>query len=195
MKVCKECNINKSIDLFYGLQGECKECTKLRVKKNSDRVGTGYDFSEKGIVRVMYKTQKRNNKLRGFGVMEYTKKEFSEWLYKNNFKMIFDNWVLSGNVKDMKPSADRLDDFVGYKLSNLRLCTWLDNKEHQYRDIRNGEGTGGKRCKSLLKLNDDSCVICEYVSYSSAQRDVGHSLEYAIKKGIKCKSGFYWKYK
>ena len=42
MKICKECKKEKQKDAFYGAQNECKECTKIRVKKyrenNIDRV-------------------------------------------------------------------------------------------------------------------------------------------------------------
>ena len=31
-KKCKDCNAVKSIDDFYGIQNECKECTKKRVR-------------------------------------------------------------------------------------------------------------------------------------------------------------------
>ena len=36
MKVCKDCKINKDKSLFYATQGECKECTKQRVKKRME---------------------------------------------------------------------------------------------------------------------------------------------------------------
>ena len=32
MKLCKECKVIKEKNDFYGLQGECKDCTKKRVK-------------------------------------------------------------------------------------------------------------------------------------------------------------------
>lgn len=32
MKVCKDCGEDKKIEEFYKGQGECKECTKLRVR-------------------------------------------------------------------------------------------------------------------------------------------------------------------
>lgn len=181
--------------MFYGVQGECKDCTKIRVKKNSDRVGAAYDFSEKGVFRVLYKTQKRNQKLRGHGEMPYTKEEMISWCKDNGFDEIFNAWVNSGNKKSLKPSVDRIDDFKGYSFDNIRLGTWQQNKDHQTKDILSGTGTGGLRCKALLKLNPDMSVVCEYVSYSSASRDMGYSLEYQVKMGVKCRNGFYWKYK
>jgi len=194
MKECKECGIAKDKSSFYGVQGECKECTKARVKVNSKRVGNAYDFSEIGVIRVIYKTQKRNNKLRWHGDLPYTKAELSEWMYSNGFKALFDEWLSSEYSKNLKPSVDRIDDLTGYMFENIRLCTWLDNKKHQYDDIKNGVGTGGLRCKRLYKFDCNKSLICEYVSYSSAMREIGYSIEYQIKKEVKCRGGFYWSY-
>lgn len=38
IKQCKECLKIKSINDFYGIQGECKECTKKRIKKSSKNI-------------------------------------------------------------------------------------------------------------------------------------------------------------
>jgi hypothetical protein len=194
MKTCKDCREEKDESYFYGIQGECKECTKSRVKKNSIEVGNKYDFSEIGVVRVIYKTQKRHNKIRGHGVMPYSKSELKSWLYDNRFKALFDAWVLSGWLKRLKPSVDRIDDFKGYSFSNIKLGTWSDNAEHQHQDIINGIGTGGERCKVIYKYDGVKNLIATYVSYSSAARDMGYSLEYQIKKKIKCRGGYYWAY-
>lgn len=195
MKTCKDCNKRKQKKDFYGVQNECKECTKFRVRANSKIVGNAYDLSEKGVVRVIYKTQKRNNRIRGHGGMPYAKEDLSEWLYSNGFKGLYDNWVLGGYKKDDKPSVDRLDDHKGYSFKNIKLGTWLSNRKHQYRDITEAVGTGGKRCKSVIKLDKNKNKIADYVSYWSAARDVGYSIEYQIKKQVKCRGGFYWKYK
>ncbi len=194
MKVCKECGEEKETNCFYGVQGECKECTKLRVKKNSIKVGSKYDFSEKGVIRVIYKTQKRHNKLRGHGDMPYSKQELSSWLYSNHFASIYNSWVSSGWLKSKKPSVDRVDDFKGYSFSNIRLGTWASNAKHQQQDIINGTGTSGKKCKRVYKYDGIKNLIATYVSYSSAARDMGYSLEYQIKKQIKCRGGYYWSY-
>lgn len=194
MKKCKDCKIEKCESMFYGVQNECKECTKARVARNAKIVGDAYDSTEKGVVRVIYKTQKRHNKLRGHGEMPYSKQDLSSWLYDNGFKEIYDKWIDSGKRKELKPSVDRIDDFKGYSLENIKLGTWLENRKHQYDDILNGKGTSGKRCKRLYKFDSNFNLLKEYVSYNSAVRCMGYSLEYQIKKKTKCRNGFYWSY-
>ena len=201
-KQCFKCGEVKALDCFYGHKGtrdgrlnKCKSCTKEDVRANSAKVGSSYDFSEKGIFRVIYKTQKRNQKLRGHGDMPYSKDDLIEWCRNNGFDQLFEAWKLSGNKNNLKPSVDRIDDFKGYSLDNIQLGTWRDNRDHQASDIMSGNGVGWLRCKAVIKMDLDFNVIHEYVSYNSAQRDVGHSVEYAIKNQKPCKSGFRWKYK
>jgi hypothetical protein len=178
-----------------GYLGKCKECTKEDARNNQKKVGSGYDFSEKGVLRVIYKTQKRNSKLRGHGDLPYSKQELIFWLYDNGFKGLYDAWVKSGNKKDLKPSVDRIDDLKGYSFDNIRLVTWLDNRLHQYSDIMNGLGTSGKKCKPVVKKDARKRIVSVYVSYNAAVRDIGYSIEYQIKTCAKCRNGFYWEYK
>lgn len=198
---CNACGVVKSFDDFYKRKNgninsrTCKECTKEKVRENYKIVGNLYDISEKGVFRVIYKTQKRHQKLRGHGSMPYNKQELIVWCKKNGFDDLFNEWVKSGHKKALKPSVDRIDDFKGYSLDNIKLGTWQENREHQASDIINGTGTSGRRCKPVLKLDSDMKVVCEYVSFQSAKRDVGYHMEYSIKNGTKCKNGFYWKYK
>lgn len=202
MKTCSDCKLSKTKDSFYtlermrdGLSGKCKECTKKDVKANSERVGSAYDFSEKGFFRVLYKSQKRHQKLRGHGDMPYSKADLETWCRSNGFQRLYDEWKLSGNDKNKKPSVDRIDSLEGYSFDNIRLVTWSENRLAHADDIKKGRGAGGLRCKALMKLDSNKHLVCEYVSYSSAQRDMGYSIEYPIKKGIKCRNGFYWVYK
>ena len=197
MKICVNCSQSKEVNEYYvhknkkdGLMGKCKDCVKKQVRSNK----TNYDLTEKGVIRVIYKTQKRNNENRGFGELPYSKEGLSAWLYCNGFKHLYDEWVESSHKKDKKPSVDRVDDLKGYSLGNIRLVTWHGNRSKQYEDIVNGVGTSGKRCKPLYKYSNEIEFISLYKSYSSAVRDVGHSLEYPIKSKTKCKSGFYWSY-
>ena len=199
MKACKKCGEDKVLSEFYamklnadGKSGKCKECTKKDVKMNSDKVGDKYDSSEKGVIRVLYKTMKRNNKNRGFGEMVFTKQEFCSWLYNNNFKDLYTDWVSTGKSSLNKPSVDRIDDFKGYSFDNINLVTWKENKDHQTRDMLEGVGTSGKRCTAIGKyLNGE--LIKTYISYQEVRREEGYCVHYPVKNNYPCKNGYMWK--
>lgn len=199
MRVCKLCKQCKPLDEYYTNKGvpmgKCKECTKEAVRQNSLKVGDKYDRTKKGVFRVIYKTQKRNQKLRGHGELPYTKEQLIAWCEGNNFDDLYKKWKDSGYETNLKPSVDRLDTFKGYSLDNIQLVTWKENMDNQKEDILTGKGTGGKRCKEVEKLDENGNIIETYISFNEAYREEGYSMEYAIKNKIKCKRGFYWRYK
>jgi hypothetical protein len=183
-----------------GHLGKCKECTKIDTANNdkvfSNRTNESYDKTEKGVIRVIYKTQIRNSKVRKMDLPNYTKEQLSKWLYDNNFKFLYNNWVNSNFDKNMKPSTDRLDDFKPYTFKNMKLGTWQDNKNHQHEDIRNAMGTSGLRCRAVVQHDNNGNILAEYHSFSFACRMVGYSIEKSLKSGSKArKDGTYWRYK
>ena len=205
MKKCFKCGINKELKEFYvhkqmadGHLNKCKKCTKndsFENKKNFSNTDGSYDRTEKGVVRVIYKTQIRNSKLRKMEMPSYTKEELKQWMHENNFNDLFYKWVASGYDKNLKPSVDRTDDFKPYAFNNIKLGTWQENKNHQYEDVINGVGTGGLKCKPVQCFLNGR-LLAEYVSFSSACRVVGYSIERSLKSGKPDrKNNFIWIYK
>ena len=62
MKVCKECKIEKVITDFYTGQGECKECTKKRVRAREEKLKKNPDWVEKEKERHRLKYHNLNYK-------------------------------------------------------------------------------------------------------------------------------------
>ena len=141
MKECFKCQKIKIISEFYkqknmkdGYLNECKECTKKRVKnneKNTSKSELSYDKTEKSVIRVIYKSQIFNSKKRNHEKPEYTKKELSDWLYKNGFNELYDIWKNNNYDKKLKPSCDRQYHFKKYSLDNIKLTTLDNNKKNQ----------------------------------------------------------------
>ena len=197
MKKCFKCFKLKPLDGFYahramgdGYLNKCKDCTKLDVKNNT----TNYDFTEKGVIRVMYKTQVSNSKKRNMPPPNYRKGLLRDWLYNNGFAKYYQKWVESGFAKKYKPSVDRIDDFKPYTLCNIQLGTWEDNFKHSVDDAINGIGTMGAKTKTTLQFKDGK-LIASYVSYSGAARIVGYKFDHIINTGKTDKNGFMWYYK
>lgn len=195
-KICFKCNSFKPLSQFYkhsamsdGYLGKCKSCTKNDVNQNQN----DYDKTEKGVIRIIYKTQKGNSKRRGHIPPTYSKDELKTFLYENGFKNLYNNWVNSGYDKKKKPSVDRLDDFKGYSLDNISLVTWEENKNKQTQDIINGTSTSGKRCKPVLQFKD-GVQIARYVSYADCKRAMGYSMERSIKSNSIDRKGYQYFY-
>ena len=63
MKTCKECKIKKDFSEFYGVQGECKECTKKRVSLREKKLREeNPDWHEKEKERAREKYHRLNYK-------------------------------------------------------------------------------------------------------------------------------------
>ena len=200
MKRCFKCLKEKELSLFYkhkqmaqGVIGKCKECAKKDVKRNPKK--EEYGKTEKGVIRVIYKSQKANSNRRNHPLPEYTKEQLKEFLYNNGFKNLFDKWVKSDYIKDKKPSVDRIDDFKPYSLDNIRLITWKENRHNQYNDIFSAKGTSGLRCFSVNQYDINFKFISNFVSFSSAERSIGlsrGSISASIKRGGLA-GGYIWK--
>lgn len=197
MKRCFKCGAEKPLTSFYkhkkmkdGHLNKCKDCAILDIKNNTK----DYDVTEKGVIRVIYKTQKSNQLKRKMGKLTYTKKKLSEWLYKNNFKQAYQSWKDSGFDRNLKPSVDRIDSLKPYSFNNIQLVTWIENQKLHHYEITMGIGSGGKRCKPVLRTSESDGRVHRYPSCKSAERDIGYTIWHNIKNQNKCRLGFYWTY-
>ena len=136
-KVCRKCGIEKSFSEFHkhcsepdGFRGRCRMC--------SNEITADIRKTKHGLITNIYSTQRRNSKDRPYGLPDYTNEELHVWmLSQSNFEELYNNWVESGYQKMLVPSCDRLDDYQGYALDNLRLVTWEENQYRYFQDSKN----------------------------------------------------------
>lgn len=140
MKICKDCKTEKHKSEFYGVQGECKECTKKRVNEHSKK--TGYDkYRQKYSLKRIFNHRYRGMKQRvdGKGTRKYsvenkelcTREEFIKWCNEkenlNIFKKLHEEWKKDNFSRMSTPSINRIDDNKGYSIENIEWVSLRDN--------------------------------------------------------------------
>lgn len=145
MKKCKDCGIEKEQSEFYPTQGECKECSKKRIKKNYyknieyyhdyDKYRQRHSFNR--IFKHRYSLIKqriegratRHYKIEGKEILPY--KEFLDWCYKEEnlkcFEKLYDIWKKNIFCRRLTPSIDRIDNNKSYTINNIRWITQSNN--------------------------------------------------------------------
>jgi len=131
--------------------------------------------SKEGLITRIYGNQRLRSRQRNDPYPDYKLAELREWFYsQQNFDKLYLDWVCSGWIKNLVPSADRLDDYKPYTLDNLRLVTWVENNARSHRDRRNG--INNKMSKVVLQFDLNGNFIKEYYSVSHASRETKTSL-------------------
>jgi len=203
MKICFKCKKEQKYLEFYkhvgmkdGYLGKCKTCTKLDIQlneKSSSKSKNSYDKTEKGVIRILYKSMTQRSKQRNHVLPNFTKQEFNLWLYKNNYLELWKAWRQHNCNKSLKPSVNRKNDFKPYTFNNMELLTDKENRLQQNNDIRTGQSTSGKTCKPVIQYKN-GIEIARYISFSSTRRIMGYSMEKSLKTGKIDKKGYSYKY-
>jgi len=196
MKTCNICKEEKELSMFGnnkkykdGLQALCKSCAYEEQKE--------YTRTKKGLITVIYRSQKQRSKVRGHRFPEYTKQELKEWLYsQKEFHEIYSEWKASGYKKELCPSVDRKNDYIHYTFSNIQLMTWGENNSKGHNDRRNG--VNSKHSKQVFQYTLKGELIKSYNSTMEVQRElgIGNSQISACCLGkADTAGGFRWGYK
>lgn len=196
MKKCTSCKILKNESEFgadkkgrNGLQSICKICSN---KKHYE-----YQKTIKGLIVTIYQQQKTNSRIRKMNQPTFSRNELEEWIIHNPyFNKLYKTWVESGYIKQLRPSIDRLDDYKGYSLDNIRLVTFRDNEIKNNEDRINGKNN--KKSKAVIRLSKDGIFEKEYYSAMNAEREDGYMNQHIItvcKGKAKTTGGKKWMYK
>ncbi len=198
-KQCSKCNMLKTLDLFTkdkskkcGYRPSCKECTY--------QDNLNYRHTKKGLVSSIFQHQKHSSKKRKNIPPTYSQDDLKEWLFSQPlFHILYDNWKRLDYQKEYTPSVDRLNDYVGYSISNIQLMTWGENKTKSHNDVKNGKNNKYNRAVVQIDKNSHN-IIREYYSISEASRmtDIKISAISGVcknKKHYLSAGGFLWEFK
>jgi len=125
-KICKDCKKRKKVSQFYGVQGECKECTKKKVKERyNDPL-----FKEKIIA---YERKRFNDPHRKEMIKLYAKKRKENHPNKLKANRLVNNLIRDGKINrlpcevcgDLKSQAHHPD----YR--RPLFVKWLCFKHHR----------------------------------------------------------------
>ena len=166
MKTCSKCQISKPFDAFskqvtgkQGLRADCKDCHKL------------YNYSERAVAVAMLSNQRSKSLKRGHPLPAYNLDQLLAWMVSQpNFRSLFDAWIKSGHLTNLKPSCDRIDDYKPYTLDNIQLTTVRENITRYPQDAMTGINT--KSAVAVDQYTLDHQFIQQHHSYSAAARAV-----------------------
>jgi len=173
-KSCTKCNETKSLEEFsfskngkYGKKSICKSCAAIANRE--------YERTIDGLIAKIYKNQLTAAKKNTFKAPTYSKEELYQWVTNQaNFLHLYNTWVVSGYSVGMKPSVDRINDYIGYTLSNIQLLTVNENIEKYRNDVRNGINTKVTKTVSCYSLLDGT-YISTHFSITEAAKAYGIS--------------------
>lgn len=192
MKTCTHCNLTKDVSSFSRGKGTCKPCSSLIVQERNK--------TPEGVVTMMYSNQRMTSRNMGRPMPDYSQHELRKWVHSHpNWQTLYDNWVASAYLKELKPSCDRIDSSKPYTLDNLQLVTFKENLSNQKRDQLKGLhlGANGTPVRQLTMGGE---IVAEHASVLIAMRSLGKDPQSSSNIHLVCKGknksayGFKWEY-
>ena len=166
-----------------------------------DESKLNYRHRKKGVINKIFGHQIERAKKKEKIYVSYTKEELTEWmLSQTDFHIIYDLWVKSGFVKELKPSIDRIDNHIGYEFGNIQIMTFAENRAKGHRDCRIADISSGKPHRGVVQIDSNGIVIGQYISINEASRVTGigsGNISSCVNKNKKQHKagGYKWMYK
>lgn len=164
MKSCSQCQQTLPLDAFdeqktgrQGRRADCKSCRKRFTR------------SMPGLVKAAFSFQKQKSHLRGYALPNYSEQELLEWAEAQpQFPVMYRKWVDSNYATNLKPSFDRINDYISYRLDNLQILTWEQNNQKGYASQISGDNN--KKNLAVDMLDMEGNFIERFHSVSEAAR-------------------------
>lgn len=142
-----------------------------------------------GVVGTMYSGQNMIE----WKKPDYSREELKEWLCnQEDFQFLYWQWAINGFDTNLKPSIDRINPNIGYRLDNLQLITNKENRTKNYYEMR--MGFNNRVSKKVIRVEDNK----EFNSLRIASRETGihcSSISECCTGKRKTAGGFTWRYK
>lgn len=194
-KICTKCGESKLESEFgvnsariNGLSNFCKKCT------NTNRIN--YRRTKSGLIVKMYSAQLGSCRKRKHDPPSYSISEFKEWILGNKkFHKIYDEWVVSGYLKELIPSVDRSDNYLSYSFDNIKIGTWRQNIESAAVDRVSGINNKGNR--AVVQFNVDGSICNRFHSTMNAFRStkIDKKSIHSVCSGKRnTAGGFLWRF-
>ena len=195
LKECSVCKQVKELKEFTtnnrNPDGKASHCKVCKAKMAYEQRG-----SIEGVVTEMYSSQRACSKKRDMAMPTYTKVELKDWLLAQpSFKILYDGWIKSGRDVKLKPSVDRLDDYLGYTMQNIQLVSWETNNLKGYANRLIGKNN--KVSIGVIQCSLLGEEIKEYHSIAEASRQTGADgthIANVAKGREKTAGGYIWKF-
>ena len=187
MKTCKDCKEVKPYTDFVpkascadGYEIRCRVCRAARYNK----------VDPFKVFKKIYLSQHTHSVSRGHPAPAYTLDQLLHWADSQpDLLRIWDAYVSSGYITDLRPSVDRVNDSLPYTLDNIQLLTW---KQNRLKGAANKKAGINNSCNRAVKAyNLDGTLHKEYYSVSQAVREVNgrHWGIHSVADGTPVKDG------
>lgn len=146
-----------------------------------------YQKTPKGVLNTIYRNQLLKQKRHGIKV-NYTYEEFkNKYINDKKYLELYNSWLKSGCLTNLKPSFDRIDNNKDYSFDNLQIITWKENNDK-----------GRKEHSLKVKQYDlNENYIKTYNSIIEASKELGiykSNISKVCKGKMKTTGGYIWRY-
>jgi len=198
-KVCTICKQALPLSTFHGpyqkkhytqYSARCKPCDKQYSIDLSRTIP--------GLVSSIFSAQKYCSKARNHVPPNYTKKELKHWITsQSSFLNLYNNWVANDYDRWLRPSCDRIDEYLPYTLQNLQLVHFHENEIRGY--VNRKKGINNKINTEVTQLTLAGIKIATFYSQAEAARQTGvpQANISTVCKGNSTRAsagGFKWEY-
>lgn len=139
-----------------------------------------------GMSNNCYQGMVNRSKRRGHSEPSFSKAQLLKWFSnQRGFVSMFNEWTESNFDSELKPSADRINNLLGYTLNNIQLKTIKANVKRSHFD----------NMKSIVQLSKDGDFmrVWESCSTASIELNISRSGMANVICGItKTSGGFIW---